>query len=125
MSAETETRQHEIEAQNASACPVIQAIDKVGTPWRLNVIYALADGEQRFNELKEATNARSKTLSDALDELVENDVVTRRMEEAAPVAVYYRLTSKGEGLLDALGELAEWEADWEEEPPEGDVPRRD
>ena len=119
MSAETESRQDEIKTQNASACPVIQAIDQIGTPWRMNVIYALDDGEKRFNELKRATGARSKTLSDTLDELVENEVVVRRMEEDAPVAVYYDLTAKGEGLLGALAALDEWAQSWGEEVPEG------
>ncbi|MFY4815535.1 winged helix-turn-helix transcriptional regulator [Halorubrum salsamenti] len=119
MSAETESRQNEIEKQNASACPVIQAIDQIGTPWRMNIIYALREGEKRFNELKRSTGARSKTLSDALDELVDNDIVTRRMEEDAPVAVYYGLTTKGEDLLDVLAELDEWAKDWGEVAPEG------
>lgn len=118
MTAETESRQNEIEKQNASACPVIKAIDQIGTPWRMNIIYALREGEKRFNELKRATGARSKTLSDALDELVDNDIVTRRMEEDAPVAVYYALTAKGEDLLDVLSELDEWAQDWGEEAPE-------
>lgn len=118
MSAETDARQNEIETQNASACPVIAAIDQVGTPWRMNIIYALKEGEQRFNELKRATGARSKTLSDALDELVENDIVVRRMEEDAPVAVYYTLTTKGEELLDVLADLDEWAQNWGEEIPE-------
>lgn len=119
MSAETESRRDEIKTQNASACPVIQAIDQIGTPWRMNVIHALEDGEKRFNELKRATGARSKTLSDALDELVESEVVVRRMEEDAPVAVYYDLTAKGEELLGALAELDEWAQSWGEEVPEG------
>lgn len=119
MSAETESRRAEIKTQNASACPVIQAIDQIGTPWRMNVIHALEDGEKRFNELKRATGARSKTLSDALDELVESEVVVRRMEEDAPVAVYYDLTAKGEELLGALAELDEWAQSWGEEVPEG------
>ncbi|QLG49558.1 winged helix-turn-helix transcriptional regulator [Natrinema halophilum] len=123
MSAETESRQDEIVTQNASACPVVQAIDQVGTPWRMNVIYALDGGEKRFNELKRATGARSKTLSDALDELVENDVVTRRMEEDAPVAVYYALSTKGEELLAVLAELDEWARNWGEEAPDGPSPR--
>jgi DNA-binding HxlR family transcriptional regulator len=122
MSAETESRQNEIETRNASACPVIEAIDQVGTPWRMNVIYALRDGETRFNELKRATGARSKTLSDALDVLVENDIVVRRMEEDAPVAVYYGLTTKGKELLDVLSDLDEWARDWGEETPDGSIP---
>ena len=123
MSAENESRHEEVKSQNASACPVIQAINQVGTPWRMNIIYALRDGEKRFNELKRATDARSKTLSDALDELVENDVVSRRMEEDAPVAVYYGLTEKGTDLTDVLNELDEWARDWGEEVPEGPNPR--
>jgi DNA-binding HxlR family transcriptional regulator len=119
MSAETDSRQNDIETQNASACPVVHALDQVGTPWRINVIYALRDGEMRFNELKRATDARSKTLSEALDELVENDIVLRRMEEAAPVAVYYDLTEKGEELLDVLAELDSWAQSWGETVPDG------
>lgn len=123
MPAETDSRQREIESQNASACPVVRAIEQVGTPWRMNVVYALEGGERRFNELKRATGARSKTLSDALDELVENDVVVRRMEEDAPVAVYYALSAKGDELVDALTELDQWAQDWGEEIPDGPNPR--
>ena len=123
VSAETDSRRDEIEARNASACPVVQAIEKVGTPWRMNVVYALEEGEKRFNELKRTTGARSKTLSDALDELTENDVVVRRVEEDAPVAVYYSLTAKGDELFDALAELDEWAQSWGEEIPEGPNPR--
>lgn len=119
MSAETDTRQHEIESQNAAACPVIQTIEQVGTPWRLNVVHALEDDEKRFNELKRATEARSKTLSDALDVLVEADIVARRMEPDAPVAVYYELTTKGAELLDALSHLDEWAQRWENPAPGG------
>jgi DNA-binding HxlR family transcriptional regulator len=123
VSADTDSRQNEVERRNASACPVIEAIDQVGTPWRMNAVYALEGGEQRFNDLKRATGARSKTLSDALGELVDNDVVVRRVEADAPVAVYYGLTTKGEELVDALGALDEWARGWGAEVPEGPNPR--
>jgi DNA-binding HxlR family transcriptional regulator len=114
MTADTDARQTEIETQNADACPVVEAIQAVGTPWRMNVVHALADDEEcRFNELKRATGARSKTLSDALEALVDADVVTRRMEEAAPVAVYYTLTPKGDELLDVLADLDAWARRWD------------
>jgi len=119
VSAETESRRHEIEQRNESACPVVEAIEQVGTPWRMNVVHALEGGEKRFNDLKRATGARSKTLSDALDELAENDVVVRRVEEGAPVAVYYALTTKGEELLDALSGLDDWAQEWTAEAADG------
>lgn len=123
MPADTDSRQHEIQSHNAEACPVVRAIDQVGTPWRLNVVYALQDGQRRFNDIKRATGARSKTLSDVLDELVAADVVDREMEEADPVAVYYSLTEKGDELSDVLAELGEWAKRWGEEVPEGLNPR--
>ncbi|MBX0286846.1 winged helix-turn-helix transcriptional regulator [Haloarcula salinisoli] len=126
MAAETSERQASVERHNESACPVVQAVDSIGTPWRLNVVYALRDGEKRFNELKESTDARSKTLSDALEPLVEDDIVDRRMEEAAPVAVFYRLTPKGRELLDVLDELDDWARRWDDvSPPAGGRLRED
>jgi DNA-binding HxlR family transcriptional regulator len=85
----------------------------------MNVVHALEEGEKRFNDLKRATSARSKTLSEALDELVENDIVVRRVEEDAPVAVYYALTTKGEELLDALSGLDDWAQEWAAESADG------
>jgi len=80
-------RERTIRSKNAEACPVVTAVEAVGTAWRVQVVYALSDGELRFNELKRATGARSKTLSDALDALQEHDLVERRTEPAAPIAV--------------------------------------
>lgn len=112
MSADTESRQNEVRSHNAAACPVIQAIDQVGTPWRLNVIFALQEGELRFNELKRETNARSRTLSQTLETLGDNGLVERRMEEASPVAVYYSLTEKAQALQPVFDEFEQWADEW-------------
>lgn len=45
------------------------------------------------------------------------------MEEATPVAVYYRLTEKGDQLLDVLDDLDDWAQHWGEQVPEGPNPR--
>ena len=106
--AATSTRADVVSDRNGEACPVVRTLDAVGTPWRLHVLYALRDGELRFNELKRATGGRSKTVSDALDVLAEHDLVSRRTEEAAPIAVYYRLTDRGASLLDRLDGIGRW-----------------
>jgi DNA-binding HxlR family transcriptional regulator len=111
MSTST-NRQEEIQNKNVDACPVVQALDAVGTPWRLQVLYALRESELRFNELKRATGGRSKTVSDALDVLTEHELITRRTEEAAPIAVYYRLTEKGNALVDQLEDVSQWAVEW-------------
>jgi len=107
-SATTET----LDGKNVEACPVVQTLDAVGTPWRLQILYALRESELRFNELKRATGGRSKTISDALDVLTENGLIARRTEEAAPIAVYYRLTEKGESLLERLDDVSQWAVEW-------------
>jgi DNA-binding HxlR family transcriptional regulator len=101
-----------VAALNADACATVESMDVIGTQWRLNVLHALQDGEQRFNALKEATGASSRTLSQTLDALQEHGLVERRSEEAAPIAVYYRLTEKGEALAPVFDELAAWADEW-------------
>ncbi len=108
----TTTRQEEVQSKNVEACPVVQTLDAVGTPWRLQILYALRGSELRFNELKRATGGRSKTVSDALDVLTENGLITRRTEAAAPIAVYYRLTEKGETLVSRLDGVSQWAVEW-------------
>lgn len=115
------TRRREVHAKNAEACPVVQALDAVGTPWRLHILYALRDSELRFNELKRATGGRSKTVSDALDVLCDNDLITRRTEEAAPIAVYYQLTEKGTTLVRRLDDVSQWATEWMDVEDSGDV----
>lgn len=105
-------RQREIERSNVDACPVVESMDIIGETWRLNVLAALRDGEMRFNELKRETNARSRTLSQTLEALQEHGLVERRTEEAAPIAVYYRLTEKGAALDPVFDDLAEWADEW-------------
>jgi DNA-binding HxlR family transcriptional regulator len=94
------------------ACPTAETMDVIGTQWRLNVLHDLQDGEMRFNELKEATGASSRTLSQSLEALQEADLVERRSEEAAPIAVYYALTEKGEALGPVFEELDAWAREW-------------
>jgi len=94
------------------ACPTAEAMDSIGTQWRLHVLHDLQGEEQRFNELKEATGASSRTLSQTLDALMEEGLVERRSEEAAPIAVFYRLTEKGEDLAPVFDELDAWARKW-------------
>jgi DNA-binding HxlR family transcriptional regulator len=113
-------RQDEVQTKNIEACPVVQAVETVGTPWRLQILYALRDAELRFNEIKRATGGRSKTVSDALEILTEEGLVTRRTEEAAPIAVYYQLTEKGNTLLGRLDHISQWAVEWMDEVDDPD-----
>jgi DNA-binding HxlR family transcriptional regulator len=97
---------------DSQACPTAESMDVIGTQWRLNILHDLLDGEMRFNELKESTGASSRTLSQSLEVLQEAGLVERRSEEAAPIAVYYRLTEKGAALEPVFDELDAWAREW-------------
>jgi len=97
--------------RNPEVCGVVQAIDRIGSQWRLVVLHDLADEEQRFNELKRSTGASSRTLSRVLDDLQEAGLVNRRVEDD-PLATYYSLTEKGGALCPVFAELDAWAQEW-------------
>lgn len=97
--------------KNSEVCPVVRAVDQIGSQWRLVVLYNL-DEEKRFNELKRATGASSRTLSRVLDDLQQDGFVERRVEEDSPIATYYSLTEKGRALEPVFDSLQEWSEEW-------------
>ena len=110
------TEAERAEGTDASAgdgpCPVVDAMEQVGSQWRLVVLYDLQAGEKRFNELKRSTDASARTLSRVLDDLRELGFVDKRMEPDAPVATYYSLTPKGESLCPLFDEIEVWAGEW-------------
>ncbi|MFD1588753.1 winged helix-turn-helix transcriptional regulator [Halorientalis brevis] len=109
------------ETRNEGACPIVESLEQIGSQWRLVILHDLHGTEKRFNELKRSTDASSRTLSRVLDDLQEMGFVTRRMEEDAPVATYYRLTEKGESLCPVFQEIEQWAEDWLGEDVEADA----
>jgi len=95
-------------------CAIIDSLEQIGSQWRLIVLNDLQEGEKRFNELKESTDASSRTLSRVLDDLQEMGFVDRRIEEDAPVATYYSLTPKGKSLCPVFEAIEVWAAEWME-----------
>lgn len=96
------------EDENPDACSVVEAVNEIGSEWRLIILYDLADAEEkRFNELKRSTDASSRTLSRVLDDLEEAGLVGRRVEDK-PIATYYSLTESGASLCPVFEELEHW-----------------
>jgi DNA-binding HxlR family transcriptional regulator len=91
---------------------VIDSLSELGSEWRLVVLYDLQKSEKRFNELKRSTDASGRTLSRVLDDLQEMGYVSRRLEEDAPVAAFYSLTTKGRSLCPVFDEIEEWTKEW-------------
>jgi len=101
-----------VEQQHSEACAVVDSLQLVGSQWRLLVLHDLQGGEKRFNELKRSTDANARTLSRVLDDLGDAGLVSRRVEEDAPVATYYSLTEKGAALCPVFDEIEAWADEW-------------
>jgi DNA-binding HxlR family transcriptional regulator len=98
-------------ADETELCSVVEAVEEIGSEWRLIVLNDLLDGEKRFNELKRSTEASSRTLSRVLDDLENGGLVDRRVEDR-PIATYYSLTEAGRQLCPVFQELEAWADEW-------------
>lgn len=97
--------------QRPDLCPVVEAVETIGSKWRLIVLEDLRNTEKRFNELERSTGASSRTLSRVLDDLQDAGLVNRRVEDQ-PIATYYSLTPAGDNLCPVFDELETWATDW-------------
>jgi len=76
----------------------------VGRKWQLLILYHLLTADSlRFEQLKDTIDGISgKVLSDNLEDLEENGLVDRSIENEKPVRVGYSLTERGRQLAPLL-----------------------
>ena len=80
--------------------------------WSVDVLYLLAGGTRRYNEIfYEVGEISKKTLTQTLRALQRNGLVTRRVHGDAPLRVEYSLTSRGWSLSSLLMAMYEWSAE--------------
>ncbi|WP_280422301.1 winged helix-turn-helix transcriptional regulator [Nocardia carnea] len=93
-------------------CPTRQLLDRIGTKWVSMVIKVLADDDPqtvRFAALrKRMPGVSQKMLSQTLQGLVADGLVTRRVENTVPPQVHYGLTDLGRSLEERLAGLRDW-----------------
>ncbi|HZY69443.1 MAG TPA: helix-turn-helix domain-containing protein [Thermoplasmata archaeon] len=94
-------------------CPMIAAVDVIGTEWRLAIVHRLLEGPHRFSELLRSDHRlNAKTLSATLKFLEGQGVVQRTVVSTRPFMVVYSLTEMGLGLAPAARELRAWGERW-------------
>lgn len=83
--------------------PVGRAMRLIGDMWTLMIVYNLLSGPKRFGELLETLGSVSpKTVSQRLKMLEESKFVERQAFAEIPPRVVYRLTEKGQALVDIM-----------------------
>lgn len=96
-------------------CPTRRLLDRVGSKWVSMAVKVLADAapeEVRFAELRRRMPGISaKMLSQTLQGLTRDGLVTRRVEPTVPPRVHYTLTPLGRSLDEPLAVLRAWAED--------------
>ena len=102
---------------------IVETVELISKKWHPVVIQRLhAEGPLRFSELqKRIGEISAKVLTDSLEELVDNDLVTRTVVSEAPKRVEYDLTEDGRALQSALSALAEWGDEYLDPEPDPTV----
>ena len=92
------------------ACPLNRALGLIGGKWKMQILCSLYNnGPTRYNQLKKTQDGVSNTvLANALRELEEDRLVTRREYLEVPVRVEYAITEPCKRLIPILDQLGDW-----------------
>jgi DNA-binding HxlR family transcriptional regulator len=92
-----------------AACPSRVVLDHVTSKWGVLVLVALADGPQRWSELRRrAEGVSEKMLAQTLRTLEADGLVHRDAQPVIPPRVDYSLTARGRELVALLLPLFGW-----------------
>src|SRR5512147_246111 len=89
-------------------CPVYASINILQEKWTLHIIRALLAGPLGFNELGRAVGANPTTLTQRLDRLEREGIVSRTVQSTMPPKTSYQLTAAGVALQDVVDAIERW-----------------
>lgn len=88
---------------------IASAMQIIGNKWTALILRDLSTGAMRFGELeKSVTGINPRTLSQRLDDLEEQGIITRQSFAEVPPRCEYQLTQKGHDLAPVLRQMAAW-----------------
>lgn len=90
-------------------CNIEKALEVVGDKWTALIINQLTGQPSCFSELEKRLDGISpRTLSQRLDKLESNQVISRSLYCERPPRYRYSLTPKGQELKSVVSKLAAW-----------------
>lgn len=84
-------------------------IEFIGKRWTGIIIYTLMSGPKRFNEIADSIPGISdRLLTERLNELLKEDIVTKKVIDSSLKKVEYELTSSGMALKEVVIAIRTW-----------------
>ena len=102
---------------------LLKSTSLLSKKWHAAIIRSIADADgPGFSDLENSLDGISaKVLTDALEELRDNDIVERTEASQRPLRVDYTLTARGRDLDTVLQSLADWGEEYLERSDEEQV----
>lgn len=89
-------------------CPVARAADTLGDSWNVLILREAFYGRSRFDEFIAELGIPSNTLTRRLQDLVEKELLEKKLYSEKPPRYQYLLTPKGRDLRQVLLSLLAW-----------------
>ncbi len=90
-------------------CPARRLLDRISDKWVSLAVNALADGPQRYSDLRRRlASVSQKMLTQTLRNLERDGLVTRTVWPTVPQRVDYELTPLGRSLLPVMRAIKDW-----------------
>jgi DNA-binding HxlR family transcriptional regulator len=90
-------------------CPARQLLDRIGDKWVSLTVNALADGPQRYSDLRRRlAGVSEKMLTQTLRALERDGLLQRTVTATVPARVDYTLTPLGHDLLPLVRSIKDW-----------------
>jgi DNA-binding HxlR family transcriptional regulator len=87
-------------------CPVDCTFNLIGKKFTIHILRNMIIlGHTRFNQFETIEGINSKTLAVRLKEMLENDLIGRKVYPGIPIRVEYSVTEKGKSVLPILEQM--------------------
>ncbi|WP_329429182.1 helix-turn-helix transcriptional regulator [Streptosporangium sp. NBC_01495] len=106
-------------------CSIARTVDLVGDWWTPLVMREAFYGARRFEEFQQRLGVSRNVLTQRLDRLVDEDMLTRLPYQERPTRHEYRLTDKGRDFFTVLAAMIRWGDRWLTDPDGPPVELRD
>ncbi len=98
-----------IKKEDMPLCDVATTVQLVGSKWKVLIIRDLISGPKRTSELKRSlVGISQKVLTESLNSMIEDGLVTKLDLKKVPPHVEYRLTPLGESFLPVIEAMRQW-----------------
>ncbi|WP_411344508.1 winged helix-turn-helix transcriptional regulator [Paenibacillus sp. WLX1005] len=93
---------------NGKGCPVEATLSVMGGKWKVIILWCLAAGTKRFNELERSiAQITRKMLTEQLRELERDNLIVRTVYPEIPPKVEYALSEYGQTCIPVLEVMAQ------------------